>query len=126
MRRWLALFALLSGLATACAGAVDERVVDGWPIGPALPCAASQRCPELAEAATNGLARRDPGHAAIVSLTLHAEGAVVDASGRRVLQVRSGACCDVALFKLADGNLAAIGVGYPGISETPVAIDYGP
>ncbi len=50
----------------------------------------------------------------------------MDANGNQVLTNRSGSCCSVARFELADGSVKAIGVGYPGISKTPVAVDYGP
>ncbi len=92
-------------------------VVDGWPIGPLVECRPDDRCPELLAAAVAGLARRDPGNAAIVRATLHREA---------VLSTRSGACCTVARFELADGTVRAIGVGYRGISRELTVIDRGP
>ena len=92
-------------------------VVDGWPIGHVAECRPDDRCPEPLATAVAGLARRDPGHAAIVRTTLHQEA---------VLSTRSGACCTVARFELADGTVRAIGVGYLGISRDLKVIDRGP
>ncbi len=50
----------------------------------------------------------------------------MDADGNVILWTRSGACCSVARFELADGGVKAIGVGFPGVSTTPMAFDYGP
>jgi hypothetical protein len=50
----------------------------------------------------------------------------VNAKGEQILVTRSGSCCVVARFELADGTVAAIGVGYPGVSKIPIAIDQGP
>lgn len=102
-------------------------VVDGWPIGRERPCAIGDaRCTDLMPVAINGFDRRDPGHAPIVRATLHDEGTMIDAQGNHILMTRSGACCSVALFELSDGSVRAIGVGYPGVSDIPVAIETGP
>jgi hypothetical protein len=122
--RWSSL-ALIAIAAAACARAGDP-VVDGWPIGPQRDCERHDDCHALLVLATAALDRRDPGHAAIVNVTLHNEGAIVDASGNTILMTRSGACCSVARFELADGTVRAIGVGYPGVSKEPIALDYGP
>ena len=103
-----------------------DPVIDGWPVGRVMDCNRDATCADLAAAATAGLARRDPGHPAIVTLTLHDEGRVVNEDGEQVLFTRSGSCCSVARFALADGTVRAIGIGYPGISREPSAIDYGP
>lgn len=44
----------------------------------------------------------------------------------KILNVRSGNCCSVVRFELADGSVRAIGVGFPGVSDIPIAINYGP
>jgi hypothetical protein len=109
-----------------CFPQAGDPVIDGWPVGAALPCTPEQKCQELLAAASAGLDRRNPGHADVVEGTLHAEGRTVNASGETILITRSGSCCSVALFTLTDGTVRAIGVGYPGISTTPMAIDFGP
>lgn len=111
----------------SCSTLRESPVVDGWPVGDPQDCATPQaRCPELLAEATTGLGRREKGHAPVVRATLHIEGVVLDEEGNQMLWTRSGACCSVALFELADGSVHAIGVGYPGISGDPIAIDYGP
>lgn len=114
----IALAVLLT--AAACAPLRESPVVDGWPVGDPLDCTTSgARCPELLAAATAGLGVRDPGHAPIVQATLHVEGVVFDDKGNQILWTRSGACCNVARFELADGSVRAMGVGYPGSPKTP-------
>ncbi len=104
-----------------------DRVVDGWPIGSEVICAADDsQCGALMRTAIAGFDRRDPGHPQIARASLHSEGTLLDASGNHILTTRSGGCCDVAVFELADGSTRAIGVGYPGVSRTPMAIDTGP
>lgn len=122
----LATVTLAAVSLAACLPPTSDPVVDGWPIGSPLACDPTEKCPELLATARDGLDRRDPGHAPITRTTLHAEGTIVDASGRITIVTRSGACCYVARFELADGTVSAIGVGYPGISTTPRAVDYGP
>ena len=126
MRGWLALTVLAATLIAGCHTEVSDPIIDGWPIGAELACTPDQRCPELLTAAIEGFDRRDPGHAVIVNSTLHIEGLTVDAEGNILLHVRSGSCCSVARFELADGTTRAIGAGFPGISREPVAVDYGP
>jgi hypothetical protein len=117
------LLAVVMSLA-GCSTSVSDVEVDGWHVGPETSCDAVARCADLLVVAGEGLDRRDPGHAAVVKVTLHDEGPEVDATGGRV--VRSGPCCDVALFELADGTVKAIGVGQVGISPGIQAFDYGP
>ena len=105
---------------------VGDPVVDSWPVGPDLDCAADGRCPALLATARIGFDLRNPGHPAVVRVVLHQEGTTVNAKGEHILVTRSGACCVVARFELADGSVAAIGVGYPGVSKIPIAIDKGP
>ena len=73
-----------------------------------------------------GLDARDPGHPAVVTSTLHVEGATVDANGNRIIYGRSGALYAVVRFELADGSIRAIGVGAAGPDPTVRAFDYGP
>lgn len=99
-------------------------VVDTWPIGPEVTCDEQARCAELTTAGLAGLDTRDPGHAPVVSTSLHAEGALVDAQGHLVPILRTGGPFMVLEAVLADGTTHAIGVGYPGISQTAVAIEW--
>ena len=112
---------LLAGVAVWAMDSSYFGVVDGWPIGNEVNCSLEQRCDELLTAARTGLASRNPGHAEVVKQTLHEEG-----THGNVLTTRSGGCCWVARFRLADGSVRAIGVGYPGISTEPATVDYGP
>ena len=101
-----------------------DPVIDTWPIGEPIECV-GVRCEEEIRVALAGLDTRDPGHAAVVSTRLHNEGSLRDpATGNQVLMTRSGACCHVLVAQLADGTTRAIGVGYPGISPTAVAIPW--
>jgi hypothetical protein len=117
--------ALLTTAISGCAFDASDPVVDGWPIGPEGFCT-TMKCRALLDTAQIGFDRRDPEHPAVVRVVLHDEGMVVDEHGNRMLVMRSGSCCSVARFELADGSVRAIGVGYPGVSRTPVAVDYGP
>lgn len=116
-----------------CASPGEGTTIDGWPIG------ALQTCPvpnvprgapyptqwdcqlglsQWVAAAIEGFDRRDPGHAAIVRTTIHDESRA---------HARSGGCCKVAVFELADGSIRAIGVGHPGIeTEQLTTVDFGP
>ena len=101
-----------------------DPVVDTWPIGPEVPCDEANHCAEMTSAGLAGFDARDPGHAPVVSASLHAEGALVDAQGRRILLTRSGGPFGVLVVVLGDGTTHAIGVGYPGISQTPMAFPW--
>ena len=104
-----------------------DRVVDGWPIGAPLACEDAKRCQALTLVAREGFDEHYAGHAEIVDFGLYTEGALIDPkTGDKILMNRSGGCCDVALFRLADGTEHALGVGYPGISTTPMAFPEGP
>jgi hypothetical protein len=124
----VALLAAIAALLAGCSVGPLARapVVDGWPIGSEFACASDLRCNALMPVATAGFDRRDPGHPQIVRASLHREGSIVDSQGNHMLMTRSGSCCSVAVFELADGSIRAIGVGYPGVSQTPVAVDDGP
>jgi hypothetical protein len=110
---------------SACGG--QGSIVDGWGIGAPYTCGANTDpdpecpCAALLPLAGHALDRRDPGHAPVVEAQLHEEGP--DAAGSPV--IRSSPFL-VAVFRLADGSTRAIGVGYPGVSTEPMALDYGP
>jgi hypothetical protein len=106
--------------------AVGDPVIDTWPVGPELVCTPDRQCPALIATARTGFDRRDPGHPAVIRVVLHREGTTVNAKGEHILVTRSGSCCVVARFELADGSVAAIGVGFPGVSTLPIAFDQGP
>jgi hypothetical protein len=140
-RRVLALGA--AGLLLAgCAGFGANAVINGWPIGdeetcpsPNLPLGA--QAPEHWDCqaalsqwlttATDAFNERSPAHAAYVRVTLHREGALRDAAGNQVLMTRSGGCCHVVVFELADGSVHALGIGHVGIDTANLTIvDEGP
>ena len=108
-----------------CAQATSDPVVDGWPIGPELDCAVTP-CAAWLAVAQGRLDVRDPGHAEIVKATLHSEGALVAPNGELQVFARSGGCCAVAVFDLADGSVEAVGVGTPGVGEDIQTVDFGP
>jgi hypothetical protein len=130
--RSLVAVAVAFVLVVAACGAVpgeEGSVVDHWPVGPARTCSGDQaeRCEALVGVGRSGLDERNPGHPAIVSLELHQEGPMVDPStGDKMLVTRSGGCCSVLVMRLQDGSTTAIGVGYPGISQVPMAFPWGP
>jgi len=67
-----------------------DPIIDSWPVGPGSECQGAA-CDALVRAAVRGLDERNPGHAAVTSAEVHAEGAFSDAlTGRRYLIVRSG------------------------------------
>ena len=125
VHRMAALLVALAIVVAGCARSAPDPVVDGWPIGPPADCA-STPCEEWLAVAQARLDVRDPGHAEVVKATLHSEGALVAPEGGLQVFARSGGCCAVAVFELADGTVEALGVGTPGISQTIEAIDFGP
>jgi hypothetical protein len=118
---WLAVIVIVA----ACAKSAPDPVVDGWPIGQATDCAVTP-CGAWLAVAQARLDVRDPGHAEVVKATLHNEGTLVAPEGGLQIFTRSGGCCNVALFELADGTTKALGVGTIGISTTVSAVDFGP
>ena len=110
--------------------------MDGWSIGDGF-CSALRegvpdgaRCAQDAEAhlavAADGLDQREPGHAPIVARELHREGGYPGPDGQILLPTRSGGCCAVAVFRLEDGSVKAIGVGRIGINDFLSTVSYGP
>jgi|GEM_PF-5424518 hypothetical protein len=98
-------------------GVTEGAIIDGWLIGHDS-CVSSdplRSCSTMMSLAMTGFDARNPGHLPVVASELRLEGNPVHSSLRWV-----------ALFKLSDGTLRAIGVWYPGVSVTPQVIDYGP
>jgi hypothetical protein len=129
VRATVLVLAFLAPLAAgACAPADLARgdpVIDTWPVGEPLDCAEVRSCDELVAVGLAGLDDRDPGHAPVVETHLRREGAFVDpTTGEQIRFIRSGGCCHVLVLELADRSTRAIGVGYPGISKTAVAIPW--
>jgi hypothetical protein len=104
------------------------RIVDGWAIGDPIACPTTPRCELLATVALAELDRTEPGHAALVTWSMHHESWYTNREhpDGKILATRSGGCCRVWLAELADGRSVAIGVGYPGVSQEPVAVRDGP
>lgn len=132
--RWRGVLAiLLAGLLLGgCSRLADGATIDGWQIGPVQPCPVPNLPPgvpfpehpdcargrsDYETAGTAALAKRDPGHAAILRMTLH------EYAGTAVFT----SVVNVAVFELADGSVRAIGLVHPGVdTEHLFAIDYGP
>ncbi len=106
----------------ACGAQGDPRI-DTWPIGELTDDCGRESCAAMIAAARSGLDRRDPGHPEVSRVEIHLLGTVVDAQGRTILFVTSGGPQRVAVFDLADGSRRAIGVGYPGVSQTLQVFD---
>jgi hypothetical protein len=98
-----------------------DPVIDGWVVGDELPHDSAYVDP-----ATDLLAELHPEHAPVARASLHSEGIYYDKDGRQILWTRSGDCCLVVLFELADGSKRAIGAGKPGVSPTVMAFEIGP
>jgi hypothetical protein len=103
----------VAAVAACGIGAIEPNDrIDGWSVGEPIACEQSTpRCDILIPLAITGLADRDPGHAPIVSTALHDEGLYPNKQGNLVEVVRSSTAVWVAVFQLADGSRAAIGVG---------------
>lgn len=121
----LVLVLLGALLAGSCAPAAADPIIDTWPVGEAVDCAQPPSCDELTRVGLAGLTTRDPGHAPVLEARLHREGAFVDpTTGETILTVRSGGCCHVLVVRLTDGSTRAIGVGFVGVSDRPIAIPW--
>lgn len=103
----------------------SDPVVDGWPIGESASCA-PDRCDTMIRVATEALDAAYPDHAPVSATTIHREGTLSDGRGGVILTKRSGGCCTLVVFGLADGSTHAIGVGGAGIDPTIRAIVTGP
>ena len=115
---------LLMLVLARCFPSGASPVVDGWPIGDPYVCSDPQCGPYL-ELATEGLAARNPGHPEIVEVTLHRHGVILGEDGQplRYLSDRPS----IAVFRLVDGSVRAIGVGHVGIAwGKPSVFDWGP
>jgi hypothetical protein len=122
----LLITVLIAAIGACSLMATTDPVIDTWPIGKPVDCRAeATRCEELINVGLAGLAARNPGHAPVVGVRLHAEGAFVDpVTGNQFLMTRSGGCCRVLVLELADGRVHAIGVGNLGISDEAAAIPW--
>jgi hypothetical protein len=90
---------------------VGDPVVDGWPVGGvSTDCVEKKICSAIIDAARQELDARNPGHAAVVDVTIHDLGIAVDAQSRLVPRITSGTIW-LALFTLADGKRSAVDVG---------------
>lgn len=128
--RWAAGAFVAIVFFSGCSTASDPRVtlVDGWSVGPGQSCATGETCAATIDAATDGLAARDPGHAPIVRVTVHEDGLYPCRNSDDLVQVfRSGGFPIIVLFELEDGSRRAIGVvrGGPQFSLA-VPLQYGP
>jgi hypothetical protein len=94
---------------SGCLALGPDSVVDGWPIGAEFRCSVA-RCERYIEVAAAELARRDPGHAAIVAATLHDLGTTIGDDGQEETLVFSGGPPSVVVFRLADATIRAVGV----------------
>jgi hypothetical protein len=122
------LIAVAAAALAGCASPVSGGTIDGWLVGPETTCTDwsvtadgvvvdRASCAELLAAADRAFDVREPGHAPVVSTELHER------------RWPPGSCCGlryVQVFRLADGSVRAIGVGWPGVSTTPYTIDFGP
>jgi hypothetical protein len=124
--RLAAGFALGSALAVlGCSALTPNMIVNGWSVGDVKACE-EPRCAAQIPVAQAALEQYRPDHAPLVKLTIHEEGGYPRGDGTVAVPFRSGGCCDVALFQLSDGSVYAVGVGYPGVSEEPTAVERGP
>jgi hypothetical protein len=116
----------LVALFAACS--TSDPVIDGWSIGRETGCPrGATTCDDFVQAGLKAFDERDPAHPAVARWEIHAEGVWYDPkTGTRALRTMSGSCCDVLVLRLEDGTTAAIGVGYPGISQEPVGLPWGP
>ena len=80
----------------------------------------------MIEVATKRLDQRDGGHAAVVQVSVHAEGLYPNEDGDMGQLFRSGGFPTVIVFVLADGSRRAIGVKYVLNDEVPTTYDHGP
>ncbi len=114
---------LVAALAVAAWAATRQAVVgttiDGFPVGDAISCDAAQQdaaqqCQDWIRLAQAALDQRDPGHAAVVSATVHGEdfGNTTVYPDQSVLRSR-GVGFGIVVFKLADGSERAAGVYCP-------------
>ncbi len=128
MRTFLAVALLAAVALGACTSHEGPNgQVDGWSIGEAAQCRGDDsRCRAMIQIATERLAGRDFGHAAIVRTTLHQEGLYPNRDGELGQIFYSGGPPTIVVFQLADGSRRAIGVKYVLRDEIPSAFDRGP
>jgi hypothetical protein len=128
------LSSLMVAVALAACSAIAP-IYDGWQVGgldtcpePNFDAFKGERQPSTwdcdaslalwLKAASEGVDRRDPGHAPVVRATLHYNASNV---------TRLSNWFEVAVFELADGTVRAIGVGHFGVDYAHISThDYGP
>ena len=123
--RSVSLAFLLAVALGGCTLLPQTNIVNGWSVGPVLACG-DQRCRDEIPVARAALDEYYPNHPELIALEIHEEGGYRDALGNIVLATRSGGCCEVALFRFADGSVWAIGVGYVGVNDFPSAVPEAP
>jgi hypothetical protein len=110
-----AVVVLLAALAAAAWAASRPAAVgttiDGFPVGETITCDASQQCDDWVRLARGALDQRDPGHAAVVSSTVHGEDFqnTTVYPDQSVLRSR-GVGFVIVVFRLTDGSERATGV----------------
>jgi hypothetical protein len=115
MRGLLITVVLGAAIVAGCIDNTEGRVIDGWTVGPNVPCD-NQRCRDVLPVAAHLLDRRDPRHPGIVGMTVH-----------ETWPARAWPGVWIVVFKLIDGSVRALPAGYPGISRKPTGwADYGP
>ena len=107
-----------------CSAMAPNSVVNGWSVGDVKTCN-DARCAAQISVVMAAFEEYLPNHAPLTQLTIHEEGGYPRGDGTMAAPFRSGGCCDVALFQFADGMIYALGVGYLGISDEPVAVPRG-
>lgn len=133
MRLKRALFAVAAAVSfiavlfIGCDPAGPTKVVDGWPVGEPFECRiVDGDCWFYEAIASTALDHRDPGHAPIVSVSLHRQAAYRHENGEFRNPICLSGCDTVVLFKLVDGSFKAIGAGSIGVSQEVTTRDYGP
>jgi hypothetical protein len=115
---------VLAAIVLAGCASGPDPIIDSWPVGGRYECSTDRRCDELIRVGLAGIDKRDPDHAAVTAVELHSEGTFVDpVTGNKLLMSRSGSLC-VLVVRLDDGGMSAIGVGYPGVSQEPMAFPW--
>lgn len=114
----------LAILLVACGTPARANVVDGWPIGEAASCA-DEDCEGVLRVAVQTLDVREPAHAAILAMTVHDLGVLLDEQGNQLLNVYSGGPPTVVRFELADGSVRAVGVKWV-VGDELIGMDWGP
>ena len=105
----IAFLTALAGALAACGPVEPNTIVSGWSVGEVIDCT-TERCRDVRQVAEQALQKQQPGYPPVISLTIHREG-LYPRDGSLVPGHVAGGCCEVALFRFADGSLYAFGVG---------------